>query len=97
MTPGQQASAIVNNLLSQLEADALNGISGPLTNYFTSIAATPSELNVVVQSLAILPAIMAAFPSTAATAITQIANAGKALVALLPLLLPSPAQVAAKK
>lgn len=82
-TPGQQAQTIVNTLLTNLGATALSNISVPLTNYWTSIKATPTEANVVAQSLILLPAILAQVPTAEAAGIQSIAQAGLDLIPVL--------------
>jgi hypothetical protein len=83
-TPAQQAGNIIHALLSQFEGDALGAAQNLFSTYFSNLKKSPTQANVVAQSLALAATAPLQLPSLETTAISQFADAGLALTALIP-------------
>jgi hypothetical protein len=79
-TPGQMASAALHQWLSTLGMDALLGLTAPLTAFGTSIQQTPTEANLIAQSLLVVPQGLAMLPTVESAAIGA---TGKAILGLV--------------
>ena len=74
----------LQTIASQLQGDLLGSIKTPLTNFFTNIKANPDPQNVAAQAALFQVTVMLSGPSLEKTAISQAADAGLNLVALIP-------------
>jgi hypothetical protein len=68
-TPGQMASAALHQWLSTLGMDALLGLTAPLSAYGASLKQTPTEANLIAQSLLVVPQGLALLPTVESEAI----------------------------
>lgn len=85
---GQQVLAQLTTLLSQLEGDGILVATGPLLNAVNSIIANGTLLNIVGQTQALLPTLLAAGLGEQATVTTQVFTAIKNIVLLLQQAVP---------
>jgi hypothetical protein len=83
-TPLQQAGMILHGLLSEYATDLVQSGVGILETSAKSLAASPTELNLIGQGIAIAAAAPLALPGLESTAIGQFASALQQFIALVP-------------
>lgn len=82
-TLAQKAAPIFAALQAAILADVLSNGSNLLTGFFNGIKATPTSQSVVAQGIILAANAPMQLPALEGEALTQVANAGLALVALL--------------
>lgn len=75
---------VVHGLLSNFATDIVGAGSGLLNNFFTAVKANPTQQNVIAQAALLMVTAPLTLPNLEAKAISDFANAGLALSALIP-------------
>jgi hypothetical protein len=84
MTQTSAFQTIFQHVGAQLLSDVEGNASSLLTAFFTNIKANPTTQNVVAQGVVLAASAPLQLPNLEQAALSQIADAGLALLALLP-------------